>query len=338
MGLFNTVKPMMLYWCLCQYDFSWEDFYHLMKRFTSLFYIIIASYLLDLFIPSFRSFIGYPKLETRLGIRTLGGLFAKQTNGNAWAIIYFIYYRYYAPQTKKWKYMASAAMVFVSIKVKDIFGFLAGLFVGYFKKVRLFYAVILAPTAMVLFYLYMIFMPQHYASYFGNMNDNSQTARIALTNTSFKIAKDKFPLGVGYGQFASPMSRDYKSNVYKEYRINKVWGLTNTKGAANFMCDTFWPMILGETGVIGLICYLCLLYMAFSPFLRAYFEDTSDRNVLFPSLVFVMYLVMTVAKPVFTGPPHSFVFWGFAGIFYSLYKKKFTMYVSRSQHRLRNKA
>lgn len=37
-----------------------------------------------------------------------------------------------------------------------------------------------------------------------------------------------------------------------------------------------------------------------------------------PAFLFIAFLGFSVGKPVFTGPPHSLVLWGFAGLFYSL--------------------
>jgi hypothetical protein len=90
------------------------------------------------------------------------------------------------------------------------------------------------------------------------LSSNSlQTARGALVNRSFIIAKDYFPLGTGFATFASTASGTYYSPIYYMYNLNSIWGLM--PGKAMYVSDTFWPMILGQTGWLGLIIYLCML-------------------------------------------------------------------------------
>lgn len=324
LGLFNTLKPILVFWCFAQYDFEWVDFSRLMKRFCFFFPIIALSYIADFFTPEFRRFLGYGIGESRGGFRSLGGLFVKQTNGTLWLLVYFIYYRYYASTKHKWKSWLSVMFILASIKVKDILGVLIGVSLTVAKKLKASYFLVIVPLVMLLFFLYSMLLPQHYAEYFEGDSKNTKIARVALNQTSLLIGKDYFPLGVGFGQFGSPTSSDCESKVYHLYGIDRVWGLTGDKNDVNFMYDTFWPMILGETGFLGMLMYILILYFAFSPFLKRFCISTNDKLVLFPSLLFVIFLVESMGKPVFSGPPHSFVLWGIAGIFYSLSKKTYT--------------
>lgn len=93
--------------------------------------------------------------------------------------------------------------------------------------------------------------------YYGN--SFSESARGMLTIKAFEIAKDYFPLGVGFGTYASYMSRVYYSQVYDKYDLSSVWGLSNSPESVSFISDTFWPMILGQGGFIGLIVYICII-------------------------------------------------------------------------------
>lgn len=324
-GMFNTLKPIILYICFIQYSFTWEDFYGFLKKFNALFPIIAIAFIMDMLTPSFRDFIGIGGLEYRAGIRTLGGLFVKQTNSSLWALIYYIFHKYYSPLStwNKYKSTLSLMMILLTLKVKDILGLITAQSLLLFKKINVSYFVIGVPIIYIAFGVYMTFMPDHYAEYFDNEGDNSSAARVVLSYTSAHIANDYMPLGVGFGQFASPVSRDYDSPVYGKYGIDKVWGLSNEEGAENFMCDTFWPMILGETGYLGLLFYIIFMYCSFEFFMKKFFKNTHDPTVLFPAFIFIVFLIASIGKPVFSGPPHSFVVWGIAGIFHSLCKKEY---------------
>ena len=90
----------------------------------------------------------------------------------------------------------------------------------------------------------------------------ARAARAALTQVSFLIAKDHFPFGTGFGTFASAFSDDPYSKVYYLYHIQNVWGIS--KSYSSFVSDTFWPMILGQTGYLGTFLYGALLLILFS--------------------------------------------------------------------------
>ena len=82
---------------------------------------------------------------------------------------------------------------------------------------------------------------------------SDQTARAQLYLTGERIALDDFPLGVGFGRFASYPSRYSYSPVYYEYGLSSVWGLGPDN--PNFIDDTTWPAVVGETGGAGLAIY-----------------------------------------------------------------------------------
>ena len=323
LGMFSTLKPVLVFWCFSQFDFTWNDFHRLMKHFAFFFPLIAISYIADFLFIDFRKFLGIGPCEYRAGLRTLGGLFVKQTNGILWSLVYFIYYRFYSPIKFRGRSYFSMAFIIASIKVKDILGLLIGIIITSVKKIKIKYAVVILPLIVFLFLLYSLLLPKHYSYYFEGDPKDTNIARVALTYTSFSIGNDFFPLGVGFGQFGSPISNNWNSIVYQMYGIDNIWGLTGEDDVI-FMYDTFWPMILGETGYLGTLIYMFILYFSFGPFLKRFCNSTSDKLVLFPSLLFIIFLVASTGKPVFSGPPHSFVLWGIAGIFYSLSKKTYT--------------
>lgn len=93
---------------------------------------------------------------------------------------------------------------------------------------------------------------------FGGAIDS---ARYQLLTKSFEIAKDHFPLGSGFGTFASYYSGVRYSPLYKIYGLSTVNGLSMSN--RSFMSDSFWPMILGQTGWLGCIAYIVALAMLF---------------------------------------------------------------------------
>ena len=88
--------------------------------------------------------------------------------------------------------------------------------------------------------------------------DNKQASRLLLTITSFRVAKDNFPFGSGLATFGSGFSVSPYSPVYSLYNLSSVWGLSID--APQDISDTFWPMILGQLGVIALVAYVLFVY------------------------------------------------------------------------------
>lgn len=325
-GSFNTVKPIILFWCLCQYDFSWDDFHDFMRFYLYFFPIIVVSYIFDILMPGFRNLIGIKAQldDYRMGIRCIGGLFSRYTYAVVYGILYFLYFTFYEPQYHIWKKIFSVLMIVGGIRMKDIFAFCMSSILLLFNRLKASVCVIIFTIGCSLFYVYTIAMPEHYSLYFQSDEDGN-VARVVLGYTSFKIAEDNFPFGVGFGMFGSPISRQYHSNIYNIYGIDKVYGLDFDHDGGMYMCDSFWPMIIGETGYIGTIMYVIILIIAFMPFLKNFFNDTKNPNSLIPSFLFISFLITSIGKPVFTGPPHSLLLWGLGGMFYSLCYKEYTI-------------
>lgn len=89
----------------------------------------------------------------------------------------------------------------------------------------------------------------------------SDSARYQLLMASIDVAKDHFPLGSGFGTFASYYSGVSYSPLYGVYGLANVNGLR--QGATSFVSDSFWPMVIGQTGFIGTVAFLFAIVMLF---------------------------------------------------------------------------
>lgn len=79
---------------------------------------------------------------------------------------------------------------------------------------------------------------------------------------SIEIAKDHFPLGSGFGTFVSYYSGLSYSPLYGIYGLLNVNGLRQE--ATLFVSDSFWPMVIGQTGFIGLVAFVLAIVMRFN--------------------------------------------------------------------------
>ena len=80
------------------------------------------------------------------------------------------------------------------------------------------------------------------------------SARSRLYKTGEHIAVANFPFGAGFGRFASYPSRLYYSPVYYQYGLSAIYGFGPS--GVDFIDDTSWPSVIGETGYGGFSVYL----------------------------------------------------------------------------------
>lgn len=151
-------------------------------------------------------------------------------------------------------------------------------------------------------------------------------ARPALYIIGFELAKKYFPLGSGFGTFASSLSGTYYSPIYYEYGISGVWGLTPEK--YNYMADTFWPYIYGQFGFIGCLFFIiCIVFIIRALILRYSY----NKIKLLASLMIIMYIMIaSIAEAIFTDVTGTFAFIFIAtylGENRNLYNNKFRKFI-----------
>jgi hypothetical protein len=134
-------------------------------------------------------------------------------------------------------------------------------------------------------------------------------ARVALYQASVLVARDHFPLGAGLGRFGSWMSRTNYSDLYYQYGLDRVYGLS--PGFPTFITDTFWPQVLGEVGVVGLIGYAVFLTAVGISLARLY-QRVRDMPVvaavvLGAGMILAQTLVESLASPIFNSPPQVYL-------------------------------
>ena len=128
-----------------------------------------------------------------------------------------------------------------------------------------------------------------YNKFYEVFIENDSFARSALMTTSFKIANDYFPIGTGFGTYGSYFSGENYSPVYRMYGIDKVWGLSEE--GTFFISDSFWPMILGQFGYLGLILYLICIILIYSKIQKNY---TKVRSYIYiAKIISLIYLLIS---------------------------------------------
>lgn len=195
--------------------------------------------------------------------------------------------------------IVSAAFAVLSWRRKSIAGLLVILLVavllrdyGTHRRTRALLALGLLLAGGALFLApYVDEMLDYTAREYG-VSDPFSTARGALHYTALLIARDHFPLGTGFATFGSHASRIYYSEVYVEYGLSSIWGLSPE--FSGFVTDTFWPMVLGQGGVITLAAYVALL----SLLVRFAWRMARSSNIGSDARCFAMFVLFVLLSSI----------------------------------------
>lgn len=121
-------------------------------------------------------------------------------------------------------------------------------------------------------------------------------ARTELLNASLQVASVNLPIGTGFASFGSAITADpeWYSPLYLQYGLSSVWGLSREYSA--FISDSFWPTVIGQSGLLGLLFYCTSL----SLLLREMFQSSTSR---LPVFLFTAYLlIMSTSESAFFSP------------------------------------
>ncbi len=136
----------------------------------------------------------------------------------------------------------------------------------------------------------------------------NERARFVLYRGSFEIAVDELPLGGGLGRWGSWLSREHYSPLYIAYGASDIRGLTEESPTA--ATDTFWPQILGELGVIGLIGYAAFIVaLGWMLWRENGREGEPDLRILrlAAGMVFAQALIESAASSMFHSPSRVYL-------------------------------
>lgn len=125
------------------------------------------------------------------------------------------------------------------------------------KKIKVSIKNIVSGTLLIM--IIILATSEKFDLYFGSAarNEGDGIARVVLYLRSFDVLSDYFPLGSGFGTYASYASSKYYSQLYYRYGMNSVYGLEPDPQYGNFVADTYYPSIIGEFGLPGCLLLIC---------------------------------------------------------------------------------
>lgn len=206
----------------------------------------------------------FAKVRYRMNLPTVYSLFTTPQKYGWFMLFIAIYHysNYNITKSKKelYNFVITAIFSMLSLRTKCIIGLIAILIYDNIINKRISIKR-LSISLISIFILCVTFKDAIYNTYTLYFTESEGTsARQVLNNNGIRILKEYFPLGVGFGKYGTWYAKIYYSEYYYKYRMSDIYGLRPENSM--YACDTFWPSIYGETGVLGTIIYLmCLLYI-----------------------------------------------------------------------------
>ena len=324
-GCFMVIKGLMLYYVISCIYFTEEEIRKIVQLFFVLGVIFLIGMVFDAVFPhTFRSLIGnHVYISSRLGIRCPVSFFSSLERSGWWMayLVLFLCAAFIVYRTKTYLFamIPFAICAVLTMRAKPVFGALLAVTIGYLaipntktKKRWLFIAIAMFLFAGVFGSGQLLALYEHKQKEFFS---GRETPRSRLYNVAFDIAKNRFPLGVGFGRYGGYISAKYYSDIYHKYGFDESFGFS--KEHPDFLEDAFWPMILGETGYLGTLSYIGIL-LSFFAMIRKKMKRYSDPATNFLCIAGIMILVEGImestAAPFFAKMPFNYFVFGLLGI------------------------
>lgn len=289
--------------------------------------IVLIFAIINLFMPSFFLKL-FPStiVSYRFGIMSISSLFLHPGKFGWFMLFCFIirlvglnYYDFESKGNYLWL-VVDLLFALLSFRTKVILGFVSVIVVYELLYKTKSFVDILKKTSPILIsivvigFIFKSVLFNTYELYFTDKYGTS--ARQALNVNSLKILKDNFPLGVGFGKYASWFSVLEYSDVYYKYGLDTVYGLQPSNPW--YATDVFWPSIIGETGVIGTSIYIFLILYTLKNIYKYLKKNKNYKDFINLELVAFLLLIQTIIESFgeasFNSSPQNIIVALFVGV------------------------
>ena len=199
-----------------------------------------------------------------------------------------------------------AIVLLSSVSIKEMAAFIAGAFIILRGRDASRFISILAIVVGVLVLAVVVTQTSigyaimnHVGMFVGA--DAIETVRWSMTEVSFQLASEYFPLGAGGGTFGSaPSYQENYSYLYYLYGISTLLG--GGPDDAAFLQDVFWAKVVGEAGWFGFAAYVSFLAILMRRIIKSRAAVDRDTDVLlrFCLACGVLLLMISLASSPFT--------------------------------------
>lgn len=284
-----TLKAIFAYSCLplALYTFNINNYKKVLNKMMQIISGgIFALLIINLVFPIF------PYYEIRIGIKAQQVMFSHPTYlVSAMVIVIAVLSAFIRENKKNWIFIVmDMIIVLFTLRTKAIVFLIMYMYLTYiiiYRNRRL-----SKRDILLLALIAVLFMGGKAFEYI----QNPDWARSALNINSLSIAKTHFPLGSGFGTYGSWRSAVNYSPLYYQYGMECFWG--TAPDSYMFIADSFWPMILGQIGFVGVALMIYIIVLMYLNI-----KNNESKVYYFGQLIILGYLITSsVAEQTFNGP------------------------------------
>lgn len=157
---------------------------------------------------------------------------------------------------------------------------------------------ILIGAAVIALVIYVAWDKIYLYFIYGATESDEIWARPILYLTSIDIARDFFPLGVGFGAYGSYASAIFYSPIYERYEIDMFWGLS--RDMPDFIVDTYYPTILAQFGIVGILLFLLFFVYIFRRAKKRYLQSKKRKKMAMILVIISFFVIESISDSTFT--------------------------------------
>lgn len=208
--------------------------------------------------------------EIRLGFRTFRYIFTDSAQiGLCWSVVMLFLTANYMLNPRIYNFaiiLMALTVWFLTFKSRAILFVIIYLLLFYWivlkrKKIKI---NVLSISIIVGFSLFITF--DQIENYF--LSGSETMPRTVLLTGGIQTMMRFLPFGAGFGTYGTDVAAKYYSNLYYEMGYDKLYGLTPEEPV--YAHDSYWPAIMGEFGIIGVLLIIILLWIIFKIIMKDY--------------------------------------------------------------------
>lgn len=140
------------------------------------------------------------------------------------------------------------------------------------------------------------------------VDENIFAPRSILMSDGLKLMAHFFPIGTGFATFGSSMAATHYSVIYTQLGYVNYDGMNPSN--TSFLMDTFWPIVMAQTGVVGTIAVILLIIELVVMSIK---KMNNNKNSGIAMLLTIIYMIIaSIAETSFFNPMSFAMFTLFA--------------------------
>ncbi len=252
-------------------------------KFLALLFFVLS--ILNILIPNL-----YERFDYRYFMHSIQLFFPHPSYLVSTTIILIILMLYYGKKGN-YKYILMLSIVTIfSLRVKAIATLFSILifYIGYYKlNIRY------KSLWIVLILIFGLCFAYDQIQVYYN-NNQADMIRERMTKDGIQIANESFPLGTGFATFGSSAAFQFDSQLYYKF------GYFTSKRRIETLGDTFWPIVIAQSGWIGTMFFVLSIYQ----FIKFIFKKSKNNALMFCAAlsIFIYELIGSIAETAFFNP------------------------------------